>query len=143
MEFSDHPSRKFRIAAYAVIVDEGRILLCRLNERTGHAGKWTLPGGGLEFGEDPANAAIREVKEETGFDVELGPVLGIDNILIHRDGIAHHGVRIIYIARITAGELTHETDNSTDRCEWLPLDNLDKYPLVELVDAAVRLYLGQ
>ena len=52
-----------RVGAYGVIVREGRILVAR--RCTGHVRTWTLPGGGLEPLEDPADAAVREVFEET------------------------------------------------------------------------------
>ena len=56
-----------RVAAYNVCVDElDRLLVCRLSAITEAAGAWTLPGGGVEFGEHPEHAAIRELTEETG-----------------------------------------------------------------------------
>ena len=65
-----------RVAAYAVIIDaDDRILLAHWNE--GRRAAWTLPGGGLEAGEDPEHAARREVREETGYRVSVGDLLGI------------------------------------------------------------------
>ena len=55
-----------RLAAYAVIVQDGHILLCRVAPGNLGAGLWTLPGGGLEFGESPEVGVVREVEEETG-----------------------------------------------------------------------------
>src|SRR6185503_9521956 len=56
-----------RLAAYGVIRRDGRVLLCRVSQGNLGAGLWTLPGGGLEFGEHPEVAAVREVEEETGY----------------------------------------------------------------------------
>ena len=62
------PQRQ-RVAAYAVIIRDDRILLARLAPRISATPLWTLPGGGLDHGEDPRAAVVREVHEETGLDV--------------------------------------------------------------------------
>ena len=70
-----------RVAAYAVITDaEDRILLAHWNE--GRRAAWTLPGGGLEPGEEPDRAARREVREETGYKVAIEQLLGIHSRVI-------------------------------------------------------------
>ena len=59
--------RRTRIAAYGLCRDaDRRVLLCRIVERIAPGGIWTLPGGGLDFGESPARAVLRELTEETG-----------------------------------------------------------------------------
>ena len=65
------PKRQ-RVAAYAVILREGRILLSRLSSSISTEEMWTLPGGGLDHGEDPREAVVREVYEETGLHAEVG-----------------------------------------------------------------------
>ena len=56
-----------RLAAYALVVDAGHLLLTQLSERVaGGAGRWTLPGGGVDPGEAPVDGAVREVHEEAG-----------------------------------------------------------------------------
>ena len=70
-----------RLAAYAVIVDdEDRVLLALWNEAS--APLWTMPGGGVDFGETAEDGAVREVREETGYDVELARILGIDTHVV-------------------------------------------------------------
>ena len=133
------PSKRTRISAYALLLREQSILLVRCSADTDPPGEWTLPGGGIEFGEDPAHAAVREVKEETGYDIALGDVLTIDSRVIRAREIDHHVIRIIYAAKILAGELAVEVNGSTDACEWIPLDRVADHPLVELARIAARL----
>lgn len=134
-----------RVAAYAVIADaDGRVLLAHWNE--GRHAAWTLPGGGLEPGEDPEHAARREVREETGFRVVLDELLGIHSRVIPAaDRIADdatgplQALRIVYRAHVTGGRLRHETDGSTDRAEWFPLTEVGALSRVRLVDIGLRM----
>ncbi len=132
-----------RVAAYSVIVEDGRILLAHWNERG--RGGWTLPGGGLEAGEDPADAAVREALEETGHDVELVELVGIDSRIMPieergDDAIRPlHTLRIVYTARVVGGELRNEPDGSTDEARWFDLAEVALLQRVSLVDAALGL----
>ncbi|MFT4213399.1 MAG: NUDIX domain-containing protein [Microbacterium sp.] len=134
-----------RVAAYAVIVDEeDRLLLAHWVE--GRTSAWTMPGGGLEPGEDPRDAALREVYEETGYRAELDELLGIDSRVIPAGqrldagaGAPLHTLRILYRAHIVGGELRHELNGSTDRAEWFPLDAVATLNRVKLVDIAQEL----
>lgn len=131
-----------RVAAYAVVVADGRLLLSHWAEADRRG--WSMPGGGLEPGEHPAQAAVREVREETGYDVELDELLGIDSIVVAGadrivPGPDLHALRVVYRAHVVGGELTHEVDGSSDEAAWVPLDQVDDLDRVGLVDVARRL----
>lgn len=134
-----------RVAAYAVIIDaDDRILLAHWNE--GRRAAWTLPGGGLEPGEDPEHAARREVREETGYRAAIGELLGIHSRVIPPSRrlpagaeAPLHAIRIVYRGRITGGRLRNETNGSTDRAEWFPLARVHELQRVRLVDIALRM----
>ena len=130
-----------RVAAYAVIVDARGMLLAHWHD--GPRAAWTLPGGGLEAGEDPADAVVREVREETGCDVVVDELLGIHSRVIPaRQRIAPgaagplHTLRIVYRARVVDGELRDEVGGSTDRAAWFALDAVEDLHRVQLVDLA-------
>ncbi|NGN69032.1 NUDIX domain-containing protein [Streptomyces sp. A7024] len=102
--------RSLRVAAYAVCLRDDAILLSRLSESALAPGHWTLPGGGLDHREDPYDAVVREVAEETGYAVEVEALLGIHNehdTDDHGPGYSddHHLVRVIYATRVTGGTL--------------------------------------
>jgi ADP-ribose pyrophosphatase YjhB (NUDIX family) len=129
-----------RLAAYTLCIDEGRILLVRIAPGYPAAGIWTLPGGGVEFGEDPADAARRELAEESGLEGRIDDLAFVNSIT--GDGRAQqrdpwHGVRIVYLATVTGGTLRDEVEESTDRAEWATMPDLDGRPVTELVDVAL------
>ena len=136
-----------RVGAYCVVVDHDRILLAHVREGWFGADLgWTLPGGGMEPDETPGETAKREMLEETGLEVELGDLLAVDSFTVQpherlnpddRDR-ALVSLRIIYTARITGGTLRNEPDGSTDRAEWIPLEEVGELQRVELVDVAVK-----
>ncbi|GAA1997871.1 NUDIX hydrolase [Microbacterium ulmi] len=133
-----------RVAAYAVVTDDdGRILLAHWNE--GRRAAWTLPGGGLEDGEDPEHAVRREVREETGYRVVVEQLLGIHSRVIPpgrritESDEPLHALRIVYRARITGGRLRNEQDGSTDMADWFPLTGVRSLQRVKLIDIALSM----
>jgi 8-oxo-dGTP diphosphatase len=113
-----------RVAAYGLCRDEvDRVLLCRIAESIAPGGIWTLPGGGLDFGESPPVAALRELTEETGLVGEVVELIDVfDRVVEQRGGIRLHSIQIVYRARIVGGELRDEVGGSTDRCAWFSVD---------------------
>jgi 8-oxo-dGTP diphosphatase len=144
------PRRMTRVAAYALCADGDTILLSRIapGATASSDGMWTLPGGGIDFGEHPRDAALRELTEETGLTGEIVDLAGVDswagNFVHPDDGIAtdFHAIRIIYRVRITGGELRVEIGGSSDACEWMPRDNPGRLPLVELAEVGIGLAFG-
>ena len=125
-----------RVGAYAVVVRDGAVLLARWIGSD--PPRWTLPGGGLDHGEDPRDAAVREVEEETGYRVELRQLLTVESFrqLVQRpDGpIDHQTICILYTAEVVGGELRYEVDGSTDVAAWVPLDDIRGLTRGGLVD---------
>ena len=126
--------RRQRIAAYAVLLRgdgvAGEVLLTRMSARTRIEGRWTLPGGGIDHGEDPRDALRREVYEETGLHVEPDRVLDVHSSHFtgaRADGVVedYHGVHLIFHAILlpqSHGVEPHvvEMDGSTDLAAWVP-----------------------
>lgn len=100
---------------------------------------WALPGGFVEYGETVESAAVRETKEETGLDVELGGIIGVYS-KPGRDPRGHI-VTICYLAHKTGGNLFADTDASDVR--WFELNKISKIDLafdhLKIIDDAVKL----
>ena len=129
-----------RISAYGLVLQNQRILLCRISAQLPRdAGYWTLPGGGLNFGEDPVETMTREVNEETGLIVRSLGVAGIDSVFIEDKDHDFQGIRIIYHTELIGGTLTNEIDGSTDLCAWWSYEEAKKLPLVDLTEVGLDL----
>ncbi|MFT4289479.1 NUDIX hydrolase [Nocardioides sp.] len=136
-----------RVAAYAVILRDDQILLSRLADTLTTSPLWTLPGGGLDHGEDPRAAVVREVYEETGLEVTIGEtawVLSAHRANTWRRGrnVDAHALRIVYdgwVAVDAPEPHTIEVGGSTAEAAWLPLaDVLDgTVPTLPLVREAL------
>lgn len=136
-----------RLAAYALLTTEdGQILLTWFNGSARAEPCWTLPGGGVEFDESITDGAAREVFEETGFQVEVGPVLAEHHVTMPRTGDRrpYRSQRFILAATITGGTLgTTEVGGTTDFARWVPIADLPGLePRADIIDVAMRLLLA-
>jgi 8-oxo-dGTP diphosphatase len=141
------PRRRQRVAAYAVVIRDGHLLLSRLAEYLAPTERWTLPGGGIDFGEHPRDAVVREVYEETGLRAEVGEHAWIDSALIvGSDGRERHAVRVVYDGWVGADSpepRVVEADGSTVDARWHRLDDVlaGRVPVVRLVRDALEAHL--
>ncbi|MFG3258747.1 NUDIX hydrolase [Streptomyces sp. NPDC048172] len=134
----------FRLAAYAVCVEDGRVLLAR-HVPPGGESNWTLPGGRVEHAEDPFDAVLREVAEETGCTGVVERLLGVDSRVIPAaeravpGGPDHQNVGVFYTVRITGGRLRPEPGGETAESVWTPLPAVAALRRSSLVDTGLAL----
>jgi 8-oxo-dGTP diphosphatase len=137
------PAERQRIAAYGLCVDEQhRLLLAHAAPWLILTERWFLPGGGVDHGEHPTDALRREIKEESGLTVELGPLLDVlSDVRILHDGMSLHTVRLIYRVASWQGTLRAETDGTTDAVRWVGPSELATLPLARYVEHVVAKFL--
>ncbi|MGA5764090.1 NUDIX hydrolase [Nonomuraea bangladeshensis] len=132
----------FRLAAYAVCIEDGRVLLAHHVKPDGER-SWTLPGGRVEHGEDPFDAVIREVAEETGCDAVVERLLGVDSRVIPaavaRAGVEHQNVGVFYRVRITGGRLRPEPGGDIAESVWTAFTDVARLRRSSLVDVGLAL----
>ena len=133
------PRRRQRIAAYGVCLDSGgRILLARASPSITLQGRWFLPGGGVDHGESPTDSLTREMEEESGLDVTVGPLLDVlSDVRTIPDGTSLHTVRIIYSVASWSGTLRPEVDGTTDAVGWFTPEEVRDMPLAHYVQIVV------
>jgi ADP-ribose pyrophosphatase YjhB (NUDIX family) len=133
--------RRRRIGAYGVCRDHDRVLLVRGSggahaAAMGTGGEyWLLPGGGVEHGEHPAVAVVREFREETGLTVSIVGPRSVDfDLLVLPDELLHHD-RVVYDVTAAAGTLAPEVGGSSDRVRWFSGDELAELPVTPFTAA--------
>lgn len=126
--------RRSRVGVYGVSVDEGRLLLTLTGEGNLDAGKWTLPGGGVNWGETLDEALHREFHEETGLRASVGPVLGANAVIVDR----LHWIRIIYEVAASGEPTVTEVGGSTEQAAWVDLRRLADLPLSPIATSGLR-----
>jgi ADP-ribose pyrophosphatase YjhB (NUDIX family) len=144
---ADHrPFQVQRLAAYALVRRGDRVLLTRISDRGAHPGSWTLPGGGLDHGESPRTAVVREVREECGIGCTVGELLEVHDH--HFDGTAptgrhedFHGVHLVFSATVPedAEPTVTEAGGTTDAVAWVPVADIEagRLPVLDVVRHAL------
>lgn len=134
----------FRLAAYAVCIQDEQVLLARHVSPDGES-RWTLPGGRVEHGEDPFDTVIREVAEETGCDAEVERLIGVDSRIIPAGErrvpgpLPHQNIGVFYRVRITGGRLRPEPNGETAESLWTPIPAVALLSRSSLVDVGLTL----
>lgn len=121
----------------AVVLMEGRVVLIKRRFEP-LAGQWSLPGGALELGETLAAGVAREILEETGLEVEVGPVIEVfDRILLDEERkVRYHYVLVDYLCRPVGGRLQHGSDVAD--VALADPDQLESYRLTPKATAIIR-----
>ena len=121
--------QRTRLAAYAWCEDGEAVLLVRIAPGEVNAGRWTVPGGGLAFGEDPEAGVVRELREEAGIEGRVEGLAGVRSRVREpaetTSGHRVHAVGILFRVSPTGGTIRDEPDGSTDRAAWIPIADLD------------------
>ena len=140
----DDRGRQVRIGTYGLAIDHRTrpaILLTRLAPDEVDAGYWTLPGGGLDWGEHPLEGLRREFIEETGLEPRTLSLLGIHSYSLtpeqrRKPGPPIQVIQAVYL--VTAqGDPVHEVGGSTVEARWFPMAELDSVPVLDLVKVAL------
>ena len=118
------------IGVGAVVICDGKILLEKRKNEPGK-GKWSIPGGLVELGESVEQTVIREVKEETGLEVEKPEHIDVvDNVTRDENGeIKYHFVILDYFVKFKGGTLKATSD--AEELRWVTFDEVEKYDLTK------------
>jgi 8-oxo-dGTP diphosphatase len=131
-----YPERPI-VGVGAVIVDEGRVVLIKRKYEP-LKGHWSLPGGMVEIGETLESALSREMLEETGLRVDVGPVIEVFDRIMHDEQkrVRYHFVLIDYLCWPAGGTLTPGSD--VDAAIWVDPVALAQYDLTEKVTSVIQ-----
>jgi 8-oxo-dGTP diphosphatase len=132
-----YPARPIVGVGAVVLDDDGRVLLVkRANEPL--KGEWSLPGGAVDVGETLAAAILREVREETSVDVEVGPVVEVlDRIRRDADGrVEYHYVLVDFLCRPCGGVLRSATD--AEDAAWVEVQELGRHGVADVTIGVIE-----
>ena len=132
--------RNQRIAAYGLLHDtQDRLLLARASPTISARGHWFLPGGGVQHGEHPPDSLRREIHEESGLTVTIGPLLDVlSDVRDIPDGISLHTVRLVYRIASWHGTLRPEVGGTTDAVGWFTRAEIERMPLAPYVQTVME-----
>jgi 8-oxo-dGTP diphosphatase len=116
----------------------GRVLLVRLSADALEPGQWLPPGGGVEHGEHPADAVVREIAEETGLEVAVTGLRAVLADVVTVGDLAIHNDRVVYDVAVRGGRLRDEPDGTTDRVAWCRREELPGLPLLPFAAEVLR-----
>ncbi|MFI1993345.1 NUDIX hydrolase [Actinoplanes sp. NPDC020271] len=130
-----------RTGAYGVCrAAGGSVLLARGSQLSAFPGVWSLPGGGVDHGEHPGDAVVREFAEETGLAVVVTGIRSVVADVIALPGSGgpvEHTDRILYDVTVTGGDLRAESDGTTDVAQWVPSAEVAELPLLPFTARAL------
>jgi 8-oxo-dGTP pyrophosphatase MutT (NUDIX family) len=134
----EQPVPALRVAAYAVVAVDGRVLLTQMSDTTPIPGQWVLPGGGLDHGEAPIDAVVREVHEETGHvlrDVRLADVGSHRFTARSPRGRLEdfQSIQVVYTAGVekVLEPVVLDVGGSTSQAAWVALEDLPRLTISE------------
>jgi 8-oxo-dGTP pyrophosphatase MutT (NUDIX family) len=125
----EEPTVRQRAAAYAVVLSERGLLATQYSARTAVDGRWGMPGGGIDTGEQPSATVVREVHEETAQAVELDDLVAVQTShWVGRSPAGRvedfHAVRLVYRATCPAPSdpVVLDVGGTTADARWIPAD---------------------
>ena len=136
-EYPEHPV----VGVGAVVVRNGRALVVKRAHEP-RKGEWSLPGGLLELGESLQDAVRREIKEETGLDIDVGPIIETFD-RVHRDDygrIRYHFVSVEFVCWASGGDAVAGSD--ADEVAWVTAGEIDHYGINAHAKAVIVKGLG-
>ena len=139
-------TRTQRLGAYAVVIVGERILLTRISPVGYPAGSWTLPGGGVDHGESPHDAVVRELHEETGLRALSSRLVDVHDVHVIAPGRDdrwedYHGVHLLYAVEVDPTVEPHVVDvgGTTDVARWVAVADVGTVvsPVLPMVEHAL------
>jgi mutator protein MutT len=136
-----YPERPVVGVGAVVLHDQCVLLIKRSHEPL--KGEWSLPGGTVELGERLEDAIAREVREETGLEVEVGPIIEVLDRLDHdlTGRVRHHFVLVDFVCRAVRGTL--RTGSDADAVTWARIDRLSEYGVADLTVSVITKAAGR
>lgn len=132
----DYPDRPF-VGVGGIVVRGEKVLLVK-RAREPLKGKWSLPGGLVELGEELKQAVAREIREETGLEVGVEELVEVVDRILHDDDtrVQYHYVLVDYLCHAPAGEPQPASDVS--ETVWAKMEELSGYGIAEHTAQVIR-----